>query len=143
MTFDELEQGFARLYTIKPDWDSYGAEPPNELALKNLRTVVEATKARGLEATRIMPSAENGAGIVWMGTFNKGNYAHIECTNDGGVAAVTSDPAACDDDHIRVWLVSDLNQDDPELPEPYALRLTLAETLEAIRTFLWADYRHT
>ncbi|MEX2120023.1 MAG: hypothetical protein WD847_10555 [Pirellulales bacterium] len=78
----------ARLQSLPRDWDSYGAEPPNRVAVERSRHVLEILSASGLPSPQITPSAEEGICI----SFRNGRfYAHIECFNSGEIVAATSD----------------------------------------------------
>ena len=53
------------LKNLKPGWDSYDAAPPNEVALKNARTLLEAFLAVGIPIAEVAASAEGGVAIVF------------------------------------------------------------------------------
>lgn len=83
----------ASFQDLKPEWDSYGAEPPAEVAINNAKRVLRILWEEGVGATiKISPSVEGGAGIVFRGAGKK--YADIECFNDGEILAITSEPNA-------------------------------------------------
>jgi len=141
-----LREQLAELSTLEKDWDSYGAEPPNAIAIENTRKVLDRMEHHNLEASRVLPDACNGAGVVWVGTFDKNRYADIACGNDGSVVALTSDQSKIlsEPSSMRMWYVSDMHVDDGQCdepsPSPGDLVLTLEETLEQIRYFIWVDY---
>ena len=83
---DALE-ALARLAQLPHNWDSYGAEPPNETALAHARDVLDAMSEADLKPSHLDPSAENGVCL----SFTQGSrYADIECFNSGEILAVTS-----------------------------------------------------
>ena len=71
---------FKKLEKLKPDWNSYGSNPPNELALQNGRLMILYLLLNGLEPDKISPDAEDGIAIylckgrkrVWISCFNSG-----------------------------------------------------------------------
>lgn len=83
--------------TLACGWDTYGAEPPNEVARSLARKILDVLEADLLHPTHLMPSAEGGIAI----SFVKGdNRAEIEIYNTGEIAAATysgrSEPIAWD-----------------------------------------------
>ena len=76
--FLKLEQ----LGTLSDDWDSYGAEAPNQHAINIAKHFVEKLSSSGLFPDRIVPSVEGGIGLVFL----KGSsYIDLEIFNDGDV----------------------------------------------------------
>jgi hypothetical protein len=75
---------------LQHGWDSYEAEPPNEVAMANARRVLHILWSSGTvpPIRTISPSVEGGIGIVFAGSHNR--YADIECFNDGDILAITS-----------------------------------------------------
>lgn len=76
---------------LRPGWDSYEADPPNETALENARQAL--LLFLGSESplpVRVAPSAEGGVTLVF--SWGGSKYADIECFNDGEVLAITSEP---------------------------------------------------
>ena len=70
-------------------WDSYEAEPPNEVALANARRLLRvAWEYEGGAKLRLSPSVEGGVGVIFGADAKK--YADIECFNDGEILAITS-----------------------------------------------------
>jgi hypothetical protein len=77
-----------RLARLLPDWDGYGTEPPNAIALERARKVLKIISTYRLPWPDVTPSAEEGICI----SFHAGQlYAHIECFNSGEIVAATSD----------------------------------------------------
>lgn len=84
----ECNRQLEELRELEHDWDSYGAAPPNDVALSLATKVLRYLGEAGLPAPCINPSAEEG---VCM-SFRSGDlYADIECFNSGEVVAATLD----------------------------------------------------
>lgn len=114
--FLEYTEKLTELSHLPIDWDSYGAEPPNNLALDWASQILEILSEIGFSPARITPSVENGVGISFI-SDNK--YADIECFNEGDILAVTSD-----------------GQGNPEVWEVEATTLGIKFAIEKIRVFL-------
>ena len=71
-----------QMRALQYNWDSYGAEPPNDLALSNLTRVLRLCRAVGMKTPNTIPSAEGGAACYFL---MDGRYADIECFNDGSI----------------------------------------------------------
>lgn len=112
----ESYEKLKELSKLSTNWDSYGAEPPNDTALNWARETLKILSKIGFAPTRITPSVENGVGI----SFICGNkYADIECFNDGDIVAVISD-----------------GKGNPEVWEVEANNLEITSAIEKIRVFL-------
>ena len=103
------------LKNLSPNWDSYGAEPPNPTAISRLESVLDLLTNVGLTPTKIVPSAEGGAAVCFI---NGAKYADIECFNNGTVLAVLS-----------------TGRGTPEAWEVGAVKTAIWNTLERIRDF--------
>jgi hypothetical protein len=79
---------------LAPGWDNYDAEPPNEAAMANARSVLRViwTSDTAPSIRIISPSVEGGVALVFVGNGRK--YADIECFNDGEILAITSEGTA-------------------------------------------------
>jgi hypothetical protein len=137
MTYPELVAQLDSLLTI---------DTPNEIAIINARFVIEFMKDN-LEANRVVASSEVGIGIVWESEFNKGHYATIECANTGMVTGLTHDRniADCNDPaFMKFWWISEFNLDHGiigvDRPDEHDLQLSLIESLEYIRHYIWANH---
>lgn len=76
------------LKELPENWDSYGAQTPNDKALYWVDEALITLSRFGLPAPRIAPSVENGVGV----TLRRGSKsATIEFFNDGDIVAVRSD----------------------------------------------------
>jgi len=86
--FSQAQESLERFRRLGPDWDSYGAEPPNAIAIYWAGRVLDVVRQAGFCPERVTPSAEGGVAV----TFCKGQmYADLECFNDGQILAVFSD----------------------------------------------------
>jgi hypothetical protein len=85
--FDGFYRDLERLAKLEMGWDSYDAEPPNTVSLYWAKQILEILFDMNFCPMKIVPSAENGVGIV----FRKGDrYADVECFNTGEIVAVTN-----------------------------------------------------
>jgi hypothetical protein len=100
---DKLDRHINGLLDLRPDWDSYGAEPPSAEVVEKLRNALDAIQAF-LPPHHICPSAQGGAAFCW---FRSPKYADIEFLNDGEIMAVTSTGTRTDG-AIDVWEVGDV-----------------------------------
>ncbi len=106
----------AELGHLRADWDSYGAQAPNQAAINIARGVVRALADADCAPTSIDPSAEGG---ICFSFDYRDRYSDIECFNSGEVLAVTS----LGGDETNVW---EVGGEDPNL----------ASTLRRIRNFI-------
>ncbi|MCL1468907.1 hypothetical protein [Argonema galeatum] len=105
-----------KLENLPANWDSYGANPPNSIALLWGRKSLTVLFEMNFPPTQITPSVEEGIGIC----FIRGKkYADIECFNTGEILAVTSD-----------------GQGNPNVWEVNPSREELKNSLERIRVYL-------
>ena len=114
--FSEYNEKLMQLAQLSKNWDSYGAEPPNKIALNWAKETLIILSELELFPIQIGPSVENGVGISFM--FGK-KYADIECFNEGDILAVTSD-----------------RQGNPDVWEVEASTLGIKSAIEKIRVFL-------
>lgn len=94
----EFSEKLNEMSCLKANWDSYGAEPPNEVALDWARKTLEILSQKEFSPTQITPSVENGIGISFI---HNNKYADIECFNEGEILAVISDGQG----DVKVWEV--------------------------------------
>lgn len=106
------------LRELPTDWNSYGAEPPNEDSYCWSKVILKTLPEIGLNLTKILPSAEGGIGIVFS---RNGRIADIECLNSGEILAAQSD-----------------RQNEPEVWEIKPSSENIKKSLEKIRDFLSA-----
>ena len=78
----EARERLATAKTLQPNWDSYGAEPPNKRSRAVAVRILDVLQQKSIPPTRLVASAEGGIGIV----FTDGDrYADIECLNSGEI----------------------------------------------------------
>jgi hypothetical protein len=94
------------------DWDGYGAEAPNSLAVANAELVICELCRVEHEPDRVVASAEGGIGVY---LFRLKKRMLVECFNDGDICALISGS----DFEPQAWA---LDQDD-------GLRESLSEIL--------------
>lgn len=85
-TFDKAEQKLNDMASLAPNWDSYGAQPPNPEARVRAREILIVLQGLSLPPSAIVPSSEGGVAICFL---ESGRYADIECLNTGEILAVT------------------------------------------------------
>lgn len=82
MTWDEMRK-------LEKDWDSYGADPPTELAIENARAFCEILGSPHCLSKgtwyHVAPSVEDGVGVT-LG-HAPGEF-YIEFSNDGEITAI-------------------------------------------------------
>lgn len=76
-----------QLSKLKDDWDSYGAEAPNQWTINCAREVLKKLASEDFKPSNIDASVEGG---VCLSFQSKSHYGDIECFNSGEVFAVTS-----------------------------------------------------
>lgn len=114
--FHSLIQKLEHLRNLEPNWDSYGAETPNETSLDLARRILEQLSNLLFEPSRVVPSAEGGVAIIFQ---EDDRYALFECFNDGDIAGMMMDRQA----------VRDVFQVDVDTAE-------LGQAIEQIRAFI-------
>lgn len=79
------------LASLAQNWNSYGAEAPNSIAINAARGILERLIEKNFLPGKAVPSAENGVALV----FTKNDrYADIECFNTGEIIAMLMDGKA-------------------------------------------------
>jgi|GEM_PF-3841355 hypothetical protein len=76
------------LARLKPNWDSYGAEPPNTTSVKSALQFLNDLTSTDLLPIRILPSAEGGVAFRFVSMDKR---ALVEFLNDGSVEAILYD----------------------------------------------------
>jgi len=82
--FAEARERLESTVALEPNWDTYGADPPNEKARELARSILASLEANSFPPTRLMPSVEGGIGISFVAQDNR---ADIEVYNTGEIAA--------------------------------------------------------
>jgi len=84
--FADARQRLVQTETLSHDWDTYGAEPPNDTSRRVAGELLRILERESLVPTRLTPSAEGGIAL----SFVEGSYrAIIEIYNTGEAAAGT------------------------------------------------------
>jgi len=88
-----FEQARARLQgtsTLRHDWDTYGADAPNDAARQSAGRVLDLLEEYLLPPSRVAPSAEGGIALLFLGGNSDGEKrAGIELYNMGEAVAAT------------------------------------------------------
>lgn len=88
------------LSELDKNWNSYGAEPPSEDALREALRALQRTWATRMPET-VLPSVEGGVTLVYSTDAKK--YAEIEFGNTGEIVAAFRRPGR----QPRAWTVRD------------------------------------
>ena len=83
-------QAVQSLAELEPDWDTYGAEPPNSTALRLARDALRRLHQAACLPDTIVPSVEGGVAFSFV---NGREHVDIEFTNEGEVFVITSTSA--------------------------------------------------
>jgi hypothetical protein len=116
---------------------------PTKIAAKHMVALFDGLEKHNLDASHVSITDEFSA-VVWENGFNKSHRVEIMCYNCGAVVGKATDTDK--PDWCKIWFVSDLcfvNDGLPELlppPETRPLLLTMAESLEYVRHFIWANH---
>jgi hypothetical protein len=142
-SFQELREQLEALRTLLPDWDSYGAEVPNEWSLTTCKDILHLLETdHKLEADKVVADVDGGVAIFWKDmVFNKGRNAYIGCLNDKTVWVTLSNAniPTTDPGWFKFWYVSELTEVNEDITN--YLFLDIDESIELIRHFIWADFR--
>lgn len=109
------EKALDSYLSLQKNWDSYGAEPPNEVAVENAKAHLE--KLRSMPSFFMTPTAIGGVGFGYSNADHT-RYCSLEFDNEGGIMAIMDDDDTPESD---VWEV--------QLDE-------VPEVLERMRQFL-------
>ena len=90
MTHTEARQRLEAMKALKANWNSYGAEPPNEYAMTLASRFLEAMEQEGIEPTRVNPTAMEGVAIArrvgprntYFEFYNRGESACLFADNN-------------------------------------------------------------
>jgi hypothetical protein len=99
-TFGEVNRKLQEMRTLVRDWNSYGAESPNETSLNRAAQTLTQLQDRLFVPTKIVPSSEGGVAICFI---QGDRYADIEFLNTGENLAVTYSEA----EEPNVWSIED------------------------------------
>jgi hypothetical protein len=117
---------------------------PNAVARGLALQFLVGMQLHNLECVRVVSLYDGGYGFIWAGCHNTSYYAHIECVNDGVVTGLAYDHNDHDYRNMKFWWVKEFVMESGEseytIPGDKELVLTLAETLEFIRHWMWANH---
>jgi hypothetical protein len=81
-----LQRKINSMRSLRPNWDTYNAQPPNTEAMNLARELLVLTERAKFLPTDVVASAEGGVAL----SFTMGDrYADVECLNSGEILAVT------------------------------------------------------
>jgi hypothetical protein len=84
--FKKAEQKLEDMNKLLRNWNSYGAEPPNDETRTRATKVLTVLQERFFPPTKVVPSSEGGVAICFI---RDDRYADIEFLNTGEILAVT------------------------------------------------------
>ena len=94
--FNEARVRLQATTMLQPGWDTYGADPPSQIARELAQKILRKLEAEALPPSRLLPSSEGGIAISFA---NEHGRAEIEIYNTGEIAAATYS----DQDDPIVW----------------------------------------
>jgi hypothetical protein len=109
--FGEARGRLAQTTGLRHGWDTYGGEPPNDMARMVAAKVLTLLESVAMPPSRLLPSAEGGIALA----FARGNgRAEIEIYNTGEIAAMAysgdEEPTAWDLDDSDAAIKSTIEQ---------------------------------
>jgi len=119
--FDDFREKLHSTASLAENWNSYGAEPPNELARKLAFTVLQGLEKEPIVPSSLLPAGEGGITISFVRGAKR---AMLEIYNTGEV------------------LVAKYSASDP--PQVWEFELTesrLRDSIDQIRTYLDAGIK--
>jgi hypothetical protein len=84
--FKKAEQKLEDMNKLLRNWNSYGAEPPNDESRTRATKVLTVLQDQFFPPTKVVPSSEGGVAICFI---KDDRYADIEFLNTGEILAVT------------------------------------------------------
>jgi hypothetical protein len=108
--FEAAQRDVAGLSSLQHGWDSYDAEPPNELARSTTRDILRLLEHEAMPPSRLLPSRERGITISFAEGLRR---AEIEAYNSGEIAVAIYTPT----DVLKVW---ELNAENASIREAIA-----------------------
>ena len=100
--FAEARMRLTTTVSLEQDWDTYGAESPNDVARTLAAKILDLLEEEMLPPTRLVPSVEGG---IAMSFVEGDNRAEIEIYNTGEVAAATYSAGS----EAVVWELGDMD----------------------------------
>lgn len=102
MTIGEYWERLGAMRSLEKNWDSYGADPPSGLAVRNAAALCEAAVQCGVEPRAVLPSAMGGIGVsfagsvpgaeVWCELYNRGTAHALFHDGSGDFDSATTRP---------------------------------------------------
>ena len=83
MSLEPYSAHINELRELGKNWDSYGADAPNDISTQNAQGVIDILRHTGTTTLRVAPIAEGGI-IIWLDL-----KTGIECLNSGQVSLET------------------------------------------------------
>jgi hypothetical protein len=99
-SIDEARNRLGQTARLIHGWDTYGGDPPNEMARTIAANVLTLLEAEALPPARLLPSAEGGIAISFVEGARR---AEIETYNTGEIIAAIYSA----DDEPLVWELDD------------------------------------
>jgi len=84
----QIRQQIHSYRTLGKNWDSYGAEPPSEIAIGHALDALGLFYGRGVLSMNVSPSSDEG---IVLEFFVEGKFHLIEFYNDGDIVYVRRD----------------------------------------------------
>lgn len=133
-----VKDGLTLLINHEPSTWTYTPNTPKGIAIDHLISIVEEMVKHDLEASYI-GTTKDGIGIVWEGGFNETRRIELMCFNTGLVVGGAID--SVDSTLNKIWWISGLS---PLLEQEHDsfIILSLDETLEFVRHYIWADHKN-
>lgn len=95
----DIKDAFDHLTQCKPNWDSYGADPPNLWSIDESFNLVKYFEEQEILPGRIKPSVVGGVGVTYY-TNNKKVY--VEISNSKTIYVLFSDGIS-DPEVLRIF----------------------------------------
>lgn len=84
----EHEEQLSKAALLEPNWNSYGSERPNSVAIANARKIIGLCDGAGVIPARIVPDADGGMAVTF---FENEKHSYIAASNDSSMVAAMFD----------------------------------------------------
>lgn len=88
MTFEEIKSSLLGLSALEHNWDSYGADAPNDYSIDTAIGFVGYFNELGILPKRVKPSVVGGIGITF---YQDNRKVYVEISNSKLIYALFSD----------------------------------------------------
>ena len=78
-----------RMRSLEKDWDTYGSDPPSEVAIANAKAFVARLESVGLAPKHIDPSSDEAVSVTFQ--YSPGRGVWVEFYNDGDISHIFLD----------------------------------------------------